>query len=289
MGRKSYDSDITDDQWCIVNSYLKNNEISRRGRPREVVTREVVNAIFYLNKTGCQWRSLPNDFPKWFNVYYYFRKWCHDGTWEDANLALTEKCRETAGRNPDNPTAACIDSQSIKGTSESGGQSSGFDGGKKIKGRKRHIVTDTMGYILDAKVTAANEADTTVAPEIMAGVALIFASISMLFADLGYKRPFIEFIKEAFGIETDVAEKQEGFKVVRKRWVVERTLAWISRQRRMSRDYERTTKSSENFIYVSMIRVMLKQLCSVPNPWMGSNLARGRNHAVDPAANTTSP
>ena len=267
MSRKSYDSDVTDEQWFIVEPYLIKSHPLGCGRPRKVDTREVLNSIFYLNKTGCQWRSLPHDFPSWPVVYYYFRKWRNDGTWEIMNKALTAKCRETVGRNPDNPTAACIDSQSIKGTSESGGESSGYDGGKKINGRKRHIVTDTMGYVLKAKVHAANVADTTAAPEIMAQVASIFLLISILFADLGYKKPFIQYIKDTFCIDTEITAKQEGFNVVRKRWVVERTLAWISRQRRMSRDYERTTESSESMIYISMVRIMLKQLCPVPNPW----------------------
>jgi putative transposase len=267
MTRKSYDSDVTDGQWSILKPYLEKKHPNGWGRPRIVDTREVLNAIFYLNKTGCQWRSLPHDFPSWTKCFYYFKKWRNDGTWTGINKALTAMCREAVGRNPDNPTAACIDSQSVKGSSESGGESSGFDGGKKVNGRKRHIVTDTMGYVLGAKVHAANKADTTMAPEVVTQVFLTFILIRILFADLGYQRPFRQFIKEAFGVETEVPKKEPGFKVTRKRWVVERTFAWISRQRRMSRDYERTTESSENMIYISMARIMLKQLCPVPNPW----------------------
>ena len=267
MPRNIYDSDVTDEQWDVLKHHLEKRHDLGWGRPRIVNTREVINSIFYLNKTGCQWRSLPHNFPKWPTVFYYFKKWRNDGTWGKINRELAEKCRETVGRNPKNPTAACIDSQSIKGTSESGGESSGFDGNKKIKGRKRHIVTESMGYVLDAKVHSANEADTTIAPQIAATVLLMFTSILRVFADLGYKKPFRQYLKKTFNVETEVPKKEKIFKVDRKRWVIERTFAWISRQRRMARDYERTTKSSENMIYISMLRIMLKQICPVPQPW----------------------
>lgn len=267
MTRKSYDSDVTDDQWNLLKHYLEQRHVNGWGRPRTVDTREVFNAICYLNKTGCQWRSLPHDFPPWMRCFYYFLKWRKDGTLKKVNDALAEMCREASGHDPKNPTAACIDSQSIKGSSESGGNASGFDGGKKVNGRKRHIVTDTMGYVLGAKVHAANISDTKMAPEVAAQVFLAFTLIRILFADLGYQEPFRQFIKEFFGVGTETPKKEPGFKVARIRWVVERTFAWISRQRRMSRDYERTTESSENMIYISMTRIMLKKLCPVPNPW----------------------
>jgi putative transposase len=266
MTRKAYDSDLTDEQWKILKPLMEDRHPLGWGHPRTVDTREVVNAICYLDKTGCQWRSLPHDFPPWPVVFYYFNKWRKTGLWKKANGALTLQCREAAGRDP-NPTAACIDSQSVKGTSESGGEASGFDGGKKVNGRKRHIVTDVMGYVLGATVHAANEAETTTAPELVSQVFALYATILIMFADLGYKEPFLKWLKDTFDIKSEVAKKEPGFKPARKRWVVERTFAWISRQRRMSRDYERTPESSEALIYVSMIRIMLKQLSPVPSPW----------------------
>jgi putative transposase len=266
MTRQAYDSDLTDEQWNLLKPFLEKPHPKGWGRPRQVATREVVNALFYVNKTGCQWRSLPHDFPTWTTVYYYFRRWTKAGIWQQLNHALTGDCREAMGRSSE-PTAGCIDSQSIKGSSESGSEASGFDGHKKIKGRKRHIVTDTKGYVLGAKVHAANEADTTTAPELVKAVFSLYCTLIILFADLGYKEPFRDWLKATFNIDTETPEKQPGFKVTPKRWVVERTFAWLSRHRRMSRDYERTTQSSESMIYISMIRIMVKQLFPTPNPW----------------------
>jgi len=277
MTRKAYDSDLTDEQWYLLQPFLEQRHAQGWGRPRTVATREVVNAVCYLNKTGCQWRSLPHDFPAWPVVYYYFSKWHKTGVWAEVNHALVQQCREMAGRTP-LPSAACIDSQSVKGTAESGGEASGFDAHKRVKGRKRHIVVDVMGYVLGANVHAADAADTTTAPEVVTQVMVLYATVAMMFADLGYKEPFKLWLKKTFNIDTETPQKVPGFKVVRKRWVVERTFAWISRQRRMSRDYERTPESSEAMIYVSMIRIMLKQLFPVPNPWRKGSICSPLNN-----------
>ena len=267
MTRQTYDSDVTDEQWGILEPLLDQKHVAGWGRPRTVDLREIINAIFYNNKTGCQWRSLPHDFPAWPVVYYYFRKWRNTGTWDTANRALQQQCRLLAGRNGE-PSAAMIDSQSIKGTPESGAQDSGDDGGKKVKGRQRHSVVDVMGYVLGAKVHAADQADTTLAPAVVTHLFTRCVTLRILFADGGYKPPFIRWMKETFGVVVEVVKKiGTGFQVIRKRWVVERTFAWITRHRRMSRDDERTTESSTAMLDVSMIRIMLKQLSPVPNPW----------------------
>ena len=250
----------------IVKPFFDKRHPKNWGHPRSVDTREVVNAICYINKTGCQWRSLPHDFPNWPVVFYYFKKWERLGTWKKLNHALVRECREKAGRDPD-PTAACIDTQSVKGTPESGQEASGIDGHKMVKGRKRHIVSDVMGYVLEAMVHAANEADTTTGVGLVARLVAAYQTILVVFADLGYKESFIEFLNKVLNIRVETSQKEAGFKPAKKRWVVERTFAWIGRQRRMARDHERTTESSKSMIFISMIRIMVKQLYPIPNPW----------------------
>ena len=172
MTRKAYDSDLTDEQWRRLQPFLEQRHARGWGRPRTVATREVVNAIGYLNKTGLQWRSLPHDFPAWPVVYYYFSKWQKTGVWAEVNPARVRQCRDMAGRTP-LPSAACIDSQSANGTAESGGAASGFDGHKRVKGRQRQSVVEVMGYVLGATVHAADAADTTTAPAVVTQVMVL--------------------------------------------------------------------------------------------------------------------
>jgi len=256
----SYNTDLTDEQWSLIEPLIPPNV--GQGRPTKIDLRQVVNAILYLVRTGCQWRNLPNDFPKPSNVYYYFRKWAKQGQWERINTALRQKEREKRNRKPE-PTGAIIDSQSAK-TTEAGGEK-GYDGGKKINGRKRHIVVDTVGNLLAVVVNAASTQDRDGAKDAIGKLqAETIASLKKLWADGSYRgESFLNWVHEELQATLEIATRapnEKGFVVVPVRWVVERTLAWLGRYRRLSKDYEHCTKSSEGMIYVASIATMLKRL-----------------------------
>ena len=259
----AYNTDLTDEQWSIINPLLLTN--SGRGRPTELDLRLVLNAIFYLVRTGCQWRNLPNDFPKWQSVYYYFRKWSKSSIWQAINQALRKIEREKRGRKPE-PTGAIVDSQSVK-TTEAGGER-GFDGSKKINGRKRHVVVDTLGNLLSIVVNAANSDDRSGAKDAFDKLSDdTIASLKKVWADGGYAgENFLNLVHEMLQSALEITYRPpnaKGFVVVPVRWVVERTLAWLGRYRRLSKDYEHCTKSSEGMIYVASIVTMLKRLTIV--------------------------
>ena len=258
----AYNTDLTDQQWNVVSPLLPVN--SGGGRPAELDLRMVINAIFYLVRTGCQWRNLPNDFPKWQSAYYYFRKWSTEGNWQAINEALRKMDREKRGRNPE-PTGAIVDSQSKK-TTEAGGER-GYDGGKNVNGRKRHVVVDTIGNLLSVVVNAANSDDRAGAKEAFDKLSAdTIASLKKIWADGGYSgERFLNWVHETLQAVLEIAHRPpnaKGFVVVPVRWVVERTLAWLGRYRRLSKDYEHCTKSSEGMIYVASIATMLKRLDS---------------------------
>jgi putative transposase len=250
-----YPTNLTDSQWMHLEAILNNK------RKRKHSLRDIFNAIFYLVKTGCQWRMLPRCFPKWELVYYYFTKWKNTGVIEQIHELLRDYTRQKAGRNI-SPSLACIDSQSIK-TTRLGGNDRGYDGGKHIKGRKRHIVTDTMGLLLTVMVHAANIHDSKGAFNVIATLKGRFCRLVKIVADGGYRGELIDKTKAAFNLVLDIVlrpDESPKFKVIPKRWVVERTFAWFESSRRLSKDFEYLTDTSETMIQFTMIKLMLNRI-----------------------------
>jgi putative transposase len=261
---------LSDAEWAILAPLLA--PATRRGRPRQHDRRLVLEAIFYVLRGGLAWRLLPAQFPPWSCVYDQFRRWRQAGTWERINDALRERARALAGRDAQ-PSAAVIDSQSVR-TSEAGG-ARGYDGGKKVSGRKRHLVVDTQGFVLRARVHPADAHDRRAAEAVLDGLGQRFPTIACLFADTAYQGlgPWLE---GQLGWQLAIVKRPSrwvwapadqpppvvpgGFQVLPKRWIVERTFAWLGRQRRLARDWERLAATTETWIYLAMSRLMVKRL-----------------------------
>jgi putative transposase len=239
--------------------------VSSTGAPRKHSWREIMNAIFYVVKNGCVWRALPHDFPCWKTVYHYFRLFRQTGLWEQINTLIREAVRVKAGREPE-ASALIADSQSAK--SAEGGESRGFDGGKHVSGRKRNLLVDTLGLVVLAKVTAANVQDVHAGKQLFASLAQkpeLLTRLKKIFADGGYRGELEDWVQANLPAVLEIVLKlagQKGFQVLPKRWVIERTFAWITRNRRLARDYERLAQSSEAFIYLAMIRLGLRRLAT---------------------------
>lgn len=258
MNRKPYPTDLTDEQWELLKLILP--PAKRRGRKRKVDFREVINAILYLLRAGCSWRMLPHDFPAWETVYGYFWQWRDTMLFEKINDILRVAVRESEGRE-DSPSAAIIDSQSVK-TTEQGGDR-GYDAGKKVNGRKRHVLVDTIGLLMCVLVHSAEIQDRDGAKLLLAKIKDQFPRLQLIWADGGYAGQLVEWVKTQFNWVLQIVKRSDhiaGFQVLPRRWVVERTLAWLSRNRRLSKDYEVLPQTTEAFCYLAMTHLMLKRL-----------------------------
>lgn len=243
----------------------------RAGRPRVYSNRLILDTIFYVLRTGCQWRMVPHDLAPWSTAYRWYRTWTEDGTWDTVHDRLREQVRIAAGRDP-NPSAAVLDAQSIK--SSEGGAERGFDAGKRTTGRKRHIIVDTLGLLLVVMVTSASVQDRAGGRAILERLAVRFPSVALVWADGGYANKvdsaIIGWAKEKLHLLIEIVKRSgdaKGFQVLHRRWVVERTFGWLVRNRRLARDYERLTSTSETMVKIAMIRLMATRLAGQNAIW----------------------
>ena len=249
----SYPTNVSNSQWQVISKFL---DVKRN---RKYNLEEIVNGILYLVKTGCQWRMLPGDFPKWQIVYYYFSVWKKDGVFEQIHESLVEGIRKSVGRNEE-PSVGIIDAQSVKSSLVSS-EDKGFDAGKRIKGIKRHIIVDTLGLILAVVIQSASVQDRNGGIDVVQKLVENWRKVVLLFADSGYNGTLVEKIKKRFKITVEIIKRSEKhkFKVLPKRWIVERTFAWIDTNRRNSKNYERQNQTSVAMVHLSAIRIMLNR------------------------------
>lgn len=256
--RTAYPSDLSDAEWDILKSSIPHTKSNNKngGRPEKYTKREIVNAILYLVASGCRYSDLPHDLPKKSTVWRYFNTWSTSGVWKRLNTKLRKAVRTHRGRTAD-PSCALIDSQTVKGSCIA--EHSGYDAGKKIKGRKRHLLTDTQGLILNLKVHSADIQDRDGAKLLLRQSTGALTSVKKILADGGYAGKLIAWVQDKCNTVLEIVKRNElhKFVVLPKRWIIERTNAWVSIARRLSKDYERKVLNQESMIYVRMIRLMV--------------------------------
>ena len=262
---------MTDAMWAVLAPLMPVRDLRKGGRPRKYDDRLILDSIFYVLRSGCPWRMMPRDLAPYDAAHRWFTTWRKDGTWDAIHDELRRQVRVRAGREPE-PSAAVLDAQSIK--SSEGGQSRGFDMGKKTTGRKRHLVVDTMGLLLVVMVTSASVNDRSGGRRILQRLTETFTAIALVWADGGYANSIdstlLSWAKDKLGILLEIVKRADdvkGFKVLPRRWVVERTFGWLVRNRRLARDYERLTANSEAMIKIAMIRLMTIRLAGQTIRW----------------------
>jgi transposase len=261
---RRYPSDMTDVQWAVVRDALPVPAWleGRGGQPEGYCHRQMLDAIFYVTDNGIKWRALPADFPAWDRVYAYFRRWRDQGLAREFHHRLRGRLRVAEGRDAQ-PTAAIIDSQSVKGAASVPAATRGFDGGKKINGRRRHVITDSLGLLLMVLVTAGNVTDRQAARVLLPQLHARFWKITLVWADGGYAGRLVSFARRTLDLTVQIVRRRDtaaGFVVLPRRWCVERTLGWLMRSRRLVRDFETLPASSETFVYFSMAMLMSRRL-----------------------------